>query len=741
MKKNPITFLKISLQNLIEAILNLLVFFPYFFSVLPLLKTLFAPWKNLVHKKTSPGFSFSEWLDRIFFNVISRTMGFSMRSSIIIFYFLLQTVFTLAIPLIVLVYIALLPFLYLLEFLHNETQIKEKVRKNFISQHMLFPKNEAAVNHWFENIYLQGEKRKKWWKISHFFSIPPLARDWAMGFTPTLDEYIEDLSSALYQSRIKNVVDRQNEISEIEKILSKTDEANVILLGAPGVGKNTIVDAFAKKIYEGNSVSYLAYKRVVRLNMAKILSTSTDQSQREKILEDLFAEAAEAKNIIIVIPDIQKHISSKDVGTDLTSPIEKYGKTAKVQFITITTPDLYEKIVFPNESIRRIFTKIDVYEISKQEALQLLTEITPFYEKRHSVIIPYETLTNIIEKSGSYMTSIPFPEKAVELLDLACIESKKTKDEITVKPDSVDQVLTQITHIPTTLTSGIKEKLVNLETLLSNSIIQQNAAISELATALRRSFLLMGNRTKPIATMLFLGPTGVGKTQTAKTIAGVFFGSEKFLNRFDMSLYQSKSDIEKLFGGADESSEPGLLTKTIREKPYGVLLLDEIEKANPDLLNTFLTILDEGYFTDGKGTRVNCKNLVIIATSNAASAEIYKDPNIDINSYLIENHIFSPEFLNRFDGVVVFQPLSEESANILAKKMIKSIVAEIYQEYGVSVEVNEAYLSNLTKNSYDPRFGARNMERTIRHEVEDKVVAKIFKNEVKKGDSVKITGL
>lgn len=248
---------------------------------------------------------------------------------------------------------------------------------------------------------------------------------------------------------------------------------------------------------------------------------------------------------------------------------------------------------------------------------------------------------------------------------------------------------------------------------------------------------MVGSRNKPLASFLFLGPTGVGKTATAKAITEIFFGDIKSLIRFDMSLYQSKGDITKLVG-SQESGEPGLLTEAIRKQQYGTLLLDELEKADKDLLNIFLTMLDEGYYTDGFGKKVDCNNLIIIATSNAGANFIYdfmqKKPDQigDLSNQLIDNlvqeHIYSPEFLNRFDGVVVYKPLTKDAIVAIAHSKLTELKEKIQTQNGIAITFSEAFITNLIQQGYDPRFGARNMERIIRDQVEDKVAQIILQN-------------
>lgn len=741
MRKNFLQYLQQSVKDFIEAAGNLFIFLPYFFSVSSLVKTFFYPWKNLIVTKKSPGFQINEWIETVSFNLISQAIGMTMRFSIILFYFLILVIYLLLLPIVFIVFLFLVPFFFIKYSLNPTDSEKESaLRKKFINDHLYHPENYAAVYQW-SNLYLaQFNLHRRWWKLANLTKYPPLARDWAVGYTPILDQYTDDLCSPAYQVEIKAAYDREKEISQIERILSKSDEANVVIVGEEDVGKHTIIDSLAKKIYEGQVNNILAYKRVLKLNLEKILNQSTDQKQRENIFENLLAEAAGAKNIILLIENFDKYVASGVDRVDLSIPIEKYAKTNRLHIIAITQPFFYQKFIFANERISHLFTKVDVYEISKNDAETILLEKAFYFEKKYRLIIPYETIKNVIDKSDYFITHIPFPEKALSLLDSACVLAQEKKLPA-VSPDLVDKVLSEITHIPTTLTTVMKKKLINLESELSQTIIQQEEAAKKVASALRRSFLLIGKRKNPMASFLFLGPTGVGKTETAKTIARIFFGSEKYLLRFDMSLYQRKEDIPNLIGSL-ENNNPGLLTSAIRQKPYGVLLLDEIEKASKDLINIFLTITDEGYFTDGFGKRVDCKNLVIIATSNAGSEIIFtQDPvinNQQLIDYLITNHIFSPEFLNRFDGVILFQPLSKEAVIKIAKKYLIQIASDIDKLYQVKLQVSDQFLQEIVNQGYSQKFGARNLYRVIREEIEDRVAKIIFERKIKSGETLNL---
>ncbi len=727
MSKKISSFYRQAIGNFLEAFINIILFLIYFFSISTLYKTLFWPWKRMEVKK-------GDWFNKISFNAISRVIGFVMRFSLIFFYFLLQSLLVLLSPIIFLIYLLIIPILFFENiFSESEEKKKELARLKFIGNHLLDQSNYQKVELWFEDYYQSNLVHKQWWKKNNLFSLPPLARDWSTGFTPSLDEYGEDLTNYVYQTNIKNIVDREKEIDLIERDLIKSNDANIVIVGDEGVGKHTIVDALAKKMYEGKTKSLLMYKRIVRLNMEKILT-------RENFFESLLQEASEAKNVIIFIDEIDKYISSDQKKVDLSISIEKFSKTNFLQFIGITTPFLFEKYFQTNERLFRLFNKIQVKEVTKEEAETILLKTYYILEKRYNLYLPYETIKDAITKSDFFITSIPFPEKAIELLDSACILSKQigVKNNI-VTPEYVDKVISEKTHIPSTITEETKDKLVHLEKLLLSQIFHQNDAINKLSSSLRRSFLLLGKRKKPLASFLFLGPTGVGKTETAKTISRIFFGSETYLVRLDMSLYQSKIDIKTLIGSID-TGNPGILSNAIRENPYGVLLLDEIEKADHDIINIFLTVFDEGYFVDGFGKNVDCKNLVVIATSNAGSDFIFKNNPSQENliNYLIENRIFSPEFLNRFDGVIAYNALNHNAVIEIAKRMIEEIENDVYKLYNVKFTVRDDFLNQIAQKGYDSKFGARNLERLIRDEIEDKIAKLVLENKTKKGEIITI---
>lgn len=733
-----------AIRDFFDVILNLFIFLPYYLSVPTLFRTLFSPWKNLVAKKTSVGFSFSDLFSRISFNLISRLIGFLMRVIVILFFFIVEIIFILAIPIILLIFFATLPLQILISSLQkSEKEKKELRKKEFIKSHLLEKENLDQVNSWFEIYYQQNMQNERWWTLDNLFSIPPLARDWALGYTPTLDKYTEELTAGDYQERLKKIVGREKEIKQVEQILAKSQEANLVLVGEEGIGRQSIIDEFSRRVHEGKSNSLLNYKRILRLNLEAILTEYTDQKQRENFLEELLKEATEAKNIILIIDNFERYISLGDTShVDLTISIEKYAKGAALQIVGITTPFFYEKYILPNAVINQIFTKIAVEEVDKKESWEILLNLALAFERRYMITIPYETVGAVLEKSEFYMASVPFPENAIELLDSACSYIVQQKKKI-LTPDDITDILSQLTHSPTKLDQQTKKTLIDFEKVLSARVISQINAINQLSAALRRSFLLLGKRKKPLASFLFFGPTGVGKTETAKALAETFFKKQEKMIRLDMSLYQSKEDISSLIGSG-ETKNPGLMTQAIRDNPYSVLLLDEIEKAHKDLLNIFLTILDEGYITDGFGKKVDCKNLMIICTSNAGSDFIFEKAknNVTLSSeeminQLVSKSFFSPEFINRFDGVIVFEPLTEDALLAIAKRIIARINENYQKLHKVQVVVQDQFLKDLVQQGYSREFGARNLERVISQEIESEVAKKVLEGEAKAGDIVK----
>lgn len=746
-----------SFSTLTKALVNIFIFLPYFFSVDALIGSLLSPWKRTVSRKKMVGFSFSEWGNEISYDLVSRGVGFTIRISTLLSYLVIQILF-LPISLIVLVLYTLLifPIQSLARiFSPSELQKFEKERAEFVNTHTLDVANKNVVEKWFDTWYQRRENSKRWFELDNLFSTVPIGRDWTHGYTPTLDRYSTDLSSIAGRHEARPMtIGRETEMEEIEKILCKDKGANIIITGENGVGKTTTIESLAYRIYIGRGNPLLSFKRLVQINLEKVLSEAQDAKVRENILESLFEEAEIAGNIILVIENFDKYLSSGEGRIDLSTPIEKFTSSDKIHIIGLTTPSAYQKYIHPKEFLRSSYSVFELKEISKELALKILMDHSHRYESRYGVILPYETLFDAVEKSSFFINDIPFPEKVLQIVDDACVSTQNNlnipKGELKiVDPSLIELIISSHTHTPTSLTEDFKAKLLGIYEKLTLGVIGQQNALRHLTDALQRSFMLLGKRQKPLATFLFLGPTGVGKTETAKILTKEFFDDPKKMIRFDMSQFQRIDDIPNLIGNID-TGEPGSLISEIREQPYGILLLDEIEKAHKDLLNIFLTLLDEGYITDAFGKRTDCKSLIVIATSNAGAIEFYskasgrssaesnlKDSD-SVMDFLIQNKYFSPEFLNRFDGVIAFEPLSGLHAYTIAQKMISSIASEIASIHKVQVVVKEETIQSILKDKFNSVYGARNLERAISEVVENAIAQKVLSSPDASGQTIEI---
>src|SRR3989344_787526 len=470
------------IQNTMQAITNLFMFFPYFFSAEKLVKTLFAPWKNIVSKKTKPGFSFEELGQRIADNFVSRFMGFMVRTAILLTFVLVQIFLLIALPGIFIGLMLFIPLSYMLYTSQPTPDQKRQHEKDtFMKRHLTEPQNEKFVEEWFE-LYYSSAALEPWWSLKRLMSQPPLGRDLTSGYTPKLDQFAADVS--MQRPHYHHLIGRKAEIERVQQILSKSNEANVILSGDEGVGRRTIVEALAKAIYEGTADNVLVYKRVLELNMERILASSQDFVKREEILSGLFQEAADAKNIILFVDNFDQYISQDKERIDLSNIIEKFGKLPTLQFIGITTPYLYQKYIFANKTIAAIFEKVDVNEVTPNQALTILLDVATDLEKKHGVAITYEALKQAIVQTDRFVTNMPLPEKAIAILDEACVYIKNHHDITAVNAHVINTLIEQKTHVPTEVNDTMKQKLLALEEMLQKKIFHQTEAIHKLSAAL-----------------------------------------------------------------------------------------------------------------------------------------------------------------------------------------------------------------------------------------------------------------
>ncbi|MDI6882851.1 MAG: ATP-dependent Clp protease ATP-binding subunit [Patescibacteria group bacterium] len=595
---------------------------------------------------------------------------------------------------------------------------------------------------WYERKEREFSQNRRFWTQENLLKKGSIGKDWASGYTLTLDKYSLDLREKLRKGGFRKIFGHQKELSRVERILEKTEQNNVLLIGEAGTGRRSIIEALVQKVFFGQSGPSLNFKRILELDLALLISEIPDLEEVELTLDKCFEESVEAGNVILVITDFHNFVGQiQRPGTvDISAILSGYLHLPTFQIIALCTYEGLHQIIERNPTLSNLFEKVEVSEISPKETLKFLEEYLPFFERKYKKFIPFQALREIVNLSSRYLTNVPFPKKAIELLDEVMVENKKPIIDV----DDVARVLSEKTEIPIgRIEKREREILLNLENLIHQRIINQEEAVKELSQALRRARSGIGERGRPIGTFLFLGPTGVGKTETSKALSSIYFGSEERMIRLDMSEFQNISDIERLIGSERQG---GLLTTPVRENPFSVVLLDELEKAHPNILNLFLQVLDEGQITDGRGRKVDFKNTIIIGTSNAGAEVIREDirhdrkldiVRDDLLDFLFKEGIFRPEFINRFDAQVLFKPLSRENLLGVAGLMLSKL-AKILKEKGIELEITQALKEKIATLGYNPVFGAREMRRVLQDKVGNLLAEALLSGKLKRGDRVEV---
>ncbi|MFH1820341.1 MAG: ATP-dependent Clp protease ATP-binding subunit [Candidatus Nealsonbacteria bacterium] len=609
-------------------------------------------------------------------------------------------------------------------------------------------KNEDIGNlvFWLDSLKKRVVDKKRWWDKQNLMKKGTLAKEWTSGYTLTLDRYSNDWTEFAKKQNFPDVIGHDSEIQQVERVLGRREYNNVLLVGEPGIGKKAIIQGLTQKAVFGLSLPDVNYKRVVFLDLPSLLASIADPEEIELVLDKIFQEVVGAGNVILIIDEFHNFIGVQPGPgrIDISGIISSYLYLPQFQVVALSTFSGLHKNLEQNTSILNLFEKVEVQEISEREVMVILENLALVLEDKYGIFVTYPALREIISLTRRFMTILPFPKKAVDLLDEVIIYVKKSTKENVLLPSHVAKIISQKTQVPVG-EMEVKEKaiLLNLENLIHKRIINQQEAVREVSTGLRRSRAEVTVRKGPMGTFLFLGPTGVGKTETSKALAQIYFGGEDKTIRLDMSEFQEIKDINRLIGNQNQD---GLLTTPVRENPFSLILLDEIEKAHPNVLNLFLQVLDEGFMTDGLGRKVDFKNTIIISTSNAGYQIIldalkqkteWSDVKQKILDYVFEKSIFRPEFINRFDAVVVFQPLSKENLLDIAELMLRSLQKNLKQK-GIDFFITLPLKEKIVDLGYEPAFGARQMRRVIQDKVENVLASALLSDKIKRGDDIEI---
>lgn len=558
--------------------------------------------------------------------------------------------------------------------------------------------------------------------------------------TPFLDSASDDLTRDAVNGHLGFCVDREHEIDEVLRAIEGGGQS-VVLVGQPGVGRGSLIEGIAELMVEEQVPDVLKDKRLLRLNVAQIVSSQGGTGAEERFLFAL-QEVAMSRNIVLVIENIHELVGiggSMDLSSILSGELEK-GYT----FVLATsTPEGYaEKL--ERSSLGPKLARITVGEPERNVAIQILESHIGAIEHQRDVAFTYQAVAACVDLASRYLHESVLPTSAIQIAqDAALVVSKKPKQGKVawVSKEDVAERVSEKSRIPVTAVSqNEKDALLNLETRLHERVIGQEQAITAVSSALRRARTELRAQNRPIANFLFLGPTGVGKTELAKTTSEVYFGNENAMVRFDMSEYQDQPSITRLIGG---NGQAGLLTEAVRRMPFSLVLLDELEKAHPDILNLFLQVMDDGRLTDGLGRTIDFTNVILIATSNAGTQfiqdEIAKGTTIEvIKTGLLETQlrqVYRPEFLNRFDDVIVFTPLTPDDVAAIAYLMVQKITDRLKAK-GLEFRIDDEAVHELATLGYDQKYGARPLRRVLQERVENVIAQRILQGDVGRRDAI-----
>jgi len=633
--------------------------------------------------------------------------------------------------------------------------------------------------------------------------------------TPTLDSLARDLTQAAREDKLDPIVGRNMEVRRITQILSRRTKNNPVLVGEPGVGKTAIAEGFAQKIVEGVVPPSLVNKRLMALDMGSLVAGTKYRGEFEERMKKIIDEIYEDGEVILFIDELHTLIGAggAEGAIDASNILKPALARGELQTIGATTLDEYQKYIEKDAALERRFASVRVDSPSQEETIAILQGLKERYEDHHNVLMTDEALKAAVIYSSRYIQSRELPDKAIDLMDESAakvrldlsdepaphqnemdklteliqakekaiteqnfeqaaqirqqeIEQAEKIEELinngevdrpSVYADDIAEVVAQWTGIPVhEMKETESTRLMNMESSLHERVIGQNDAVSAIARAVRRARSGIKDPNRPIGSFMFLGPTGVGKTELAKALAEVMFGSEEDLIRIDMSEYMEKYTTSRLVGsppGYVGYDEGGQLTEKIRNKPYSVILLDEIEKAHPDVFNILLQVLDDGVLTDGKGRKVDFKNTIIIMSSNIGATALRDEKEVgfgaadrrfdhDAMEAKIREEMkqhFRPEFLNRIDEAIVFHALEKEQLREIVRLLTNDLIKQL-AEQEVDLRITPAALDILADEGYDPEYGARPLRRAIQTNVEDMLSDELISGRVKAGDKITVGG-
>jgi ATP-dependent Clp protease ATP-binding subunit ClpC len=634
--------------------------------------------------------------------------------------------------------------------------------------------------------------------------------------TPTLDQFSRDMTMDARMGNLDPVIGREKEIERVLQILSRRMKNNPCMVGEPGVGKTAVAEGIAYLIAAGDVPDTVRDKRLLSLDLSSMVAGSKYRGEFEERIKKVIAEVKNAGNVILFVDELHTIIGAggAEGAIDASNILKPSLSRGEIQMIGATTRAEYRKYIEKDAALERRFQPVYVEEPTNEETVEILKGLRPAYEEHHHVEISDQALETAVSLSVRYISDRFLPDKAIDLMDEACsrkrlgfgkkakktlpleleiqalsddlenlleaggideaaellkkqrkLEAKldkmkqnKNAKNVVVDAEDIADVVSVWTKIPVNkLTEQESKRLERLEEELHKRVVGQNEAVDAVAKAIKRSRVGLKDPKRPVGSFLFLGPTGVGKTELSKALAEAVFGSEDALIRVDMSEYMEKHSVSKLIGsppGYVGFEEGGQLSEKVRSNPYSVILFDEIEKAHSDVFNILLQVLDDGHITDSQGRKVDFKNTIIIMTSNTGAQRII-DPkklgfvtasNADTEHEDMKKNVmdevkqnFKPEFLNRIDDIIVFRALTEDDVRNISNLLLKELKQRVASQMEIQLKFGDAVKKLIFEKGYDKKYGARPLKRAIQTNIEDELAEAVLKGEIKRGDTVQVT--
>lgn len=637
--------------------------------------------------------------------------------------------------------------------------------------------------------------------------------------TPTLDQYSRDLTALAAEGKLDPVIGREKEITRLIQILSRRTKNNPCLVGEPGVGKTAIAEGLAQRIVADLVPDTVKNKRVVVLDLSSMVAGSKYRGEFEERIRNVLNEVKENRGILLFIDELHTIIGAggAEGALDASNILKPSLSRGEIQLIGATTLEEYRKYIEKDAALERRFQPITVEEPTEEETLEILKGLRPYYERHHKVEIQDEALEAAVKMSVRYINDRFLPDKAIDIIDEAAskvqlcgyrkmpeleqfelelkslsgekeealktadllrakaaqkrqeeveqqIEKLRQKEKrrakrsgVAVTEASVAEIVSDWTKIPVQrLTEGETKRLASLEKELHKRVIGQDEAVKAVSQAVKRGRVGLKDPNRPIGSFLFLGPTGVGKTELSKALAETVFGSEQAMIRVDMSEYMEKHSVSKMIGsppGYVGYEEGGQLSEKVRRNPYSVILFDEIEKAHPDVFNILLQVLDDGHITDAQGRKIDFKQTIIIMTSNAGAQAIIEPKRLGFVSGTDEKRdyermragvmeevrrLFKPEFLNRIDEIMVFHTLNKEHIKKIVNILLATLEKRCREQMEITLKVTNSAKEHLAESGFDSKYGARPLRRAIQNQIEDALANEILEGKIKRGDIVQV---